>query len=81
MKDVSDKAGKLFCADLKSIYHAPNEDKALEALPRVAGKWNGKYPGSGSRAGMRFYLSGSFLRLSGRSSMRPMRSELLQKNA
>lgn len=46
MKYVSDKDRKPFCADLKIIYHAPTEEKALEALQRVTEKWNGKYPGS-----------------------------------
>ena len=44
MKYVSDKDRKPFCADLKTIYHAPTEEKALEALQRVTEKWNGKYP-------------------------------------
>ena len=46
MKYVSDKDRKPFCADLKTIYYAPTEEKALEALQRVTEKWNGKYPGS-----------------------------------
>ena len=32
MKYVSDKDRKPFCADLKTIYHAATEEKALEAL-------------------------------------------------
>ena len=44
MKYVSDKHKKPFCADLKTVYHAPNEDKAFEALERVTEKWNEKYP-------------------------------------
>ena len=35
MKYVSDKDRKPFCADLKTIYQAPTEEKALDALERV----------------------------------------------
>lgn len=34
MKYVADKDRKPFCADLKTIYQAPTEEKALEALER-----------------------------------------------
>lgn len=43
MKYVSDKDRKPFCVDLKTIYQAPREEKALE---RVTEKWSGKYPNS-----------------------------------
>ena len=46
MKYVSDKDKKLFCADLKTIYQAPTEEKALDALERVTEKWGEKYPNS-----------------------------------
>lgn len=46
MKYVSDKDRKPFCADLKTIYQAPTEEKALEALERVTEKWEGRYPNS-----------------------------------
>ena len=46
MKYVSDKDRKPFCADLKTIYQAPTEEKALEAMERVTEKWSGKYPNS-----------------------------------
>lgn len=46
MKYVSDKDRKTFSADLKTIYHAPTEEKALEALDRVTEKWSEKYPNS-----------------------------------
>lgn len=46
MKYVSDKDRKSFCADLKTIYQAPTEEKALDALERVTEKWSGKYPNS-----------------------------------
>ena len=46
MKYVSDKDRKPFCADLKTIYQAPTEEKALEALENVTEKWSEKYPNS-----------------------------------
>ena len=46
MKYVSDKDRKPFCADLKTIYQAPTEEKALGALERVTEKWSEKYPNS-----------------------------------
>lgn len=46
MKYVADKDRKAFCADLKTIYQAPAEEKALTALERVTEKWNEKYPNS-----------------------------------
>ena len=49
LKYVSDKDKKAFAADLKTIYHAPDEKKALEALNRVTEKWSVKYPNSMKR--------------------------------
>lgn len=46
MKYVSDKDRKPFCADIKTIYQAPTEEKALDALERITEKWSGKYPNS-----------------------------------
>ena len=46
MKYVADKDRKPFCADLKTIYQAPTEEKALDALERVTDKWSVKYPNS-----------------------------------
>lgn len=46
MKYVSDKDRKPFCADLKTIYQAATEEKALAALERVTEKWSEKYPNS-----------------------------------
>lgn len=46
MKYVSDKDGKPFCADLKTIYQAATEGKTLAALEQVTEKWSQKYPGS-----------------------------------
>ena len=46
MKYVSDKDRKPFCAELKTIYQAPTEEKALEAMERVTEKWSWKYPNS-----------------------------------
>lgn len=44
MKYVADKDRKPFAADLKTIYPAPTEEKALESLERVTEKWSPKYP-------------------------------------
>ena len=46
VKYVSEKDKKSFCADLKTIYHAPTEETALEALEKVSEKWTPKYPNS-----------------------------------
>ena len=46
MKYVSDKDRKSLSADLKTIYQAPTEEKALEALECVTEKWSEKYPNS-----------------------------------
>ena len=46
MKYVADKDRKTFAADLKTIYQAPTEEKALEALEHVTEKWTPKYPNS-----------------------------------
>lgn len=46
VKYVSDKDRKPFCADLKTIYQAPTEEKALDALEHVTEKWSEKYPNS-----------------------------------
>lgn len=43
MKYVADKDRKPFCAELRIIYKAPTEEKALDALERVTKKWSGKY--------------------------------------
>ncbi len=49
LKYVPEKDRKAFATDLKTIYHASDEKKALEALERVAGKWTSKYPNSMKR--------------------------------
>ena len=46
LKYVADKDRKPFAADLKTIYHAVTEEKALEALEHVTEKWSEKYPNS-----------------------------------
>lgn len=46
LKYVADKDMKPFATDLKSIYQATNEEKALAALEKVALKWSEKYPNS-----------------------------------
>lgn len=49
LKYVPDKDRKAFATDLKTIYHAPTEEKAREALDSVAEKWTSKYPNSMKR--------------------------------
>ena len=44
LKYVGEKNKKEFANDLKTIYHAPSEDAALEALDRVTEKWEDNYP-------------------------------------
>lgn len=49
LKFVPDKDRKAFAADLKTIYHASDEEKAREALDYVTEKWTPKYPNSMKR--------------------------------
>lgn len=49
LKYVPDKDRKAFATDLKTIYQAPNEKKALVALEHVTEKWTAKYPNSMKR--------------------------------
>ena len=44
LKYVADKDRKAFAADLKTIYHAPNEEQGFQNMQVVAEKWNPKYP-------------------------------------
>ena len=49
LKYVPDKDRKAFATDLKAIYQATDEKKALAALERVTEKWTPKYPNSMKR--------------------------------
>ena len=49
LKYVPDKDRKAFATDLKTIYQAADEKKALSALDRVTEKWTPKYPNSMKR--------------------------------
>ena len=49
LKYVPDKERKAFASDLKTIYHASDEEKARLALDRVTEKWTAKYPNSMKR--------------------------------
>lgn len=49
LKYVPDKDRKSFATDLKTIYHAVNEEQARQALDRVDAKWSPKYPNSMKR--------------------------------
>lgn len=44
LKYVADKDKKEFAADLKTIYHAPSEEKGFERMEAVTEKWEDKYP-------------------------------------
>ena len=46
LKYVADKERKQFAADLKTIYHAATEEKAIAALEQVSEKWIEKHPNS-----------------------------------
>ena len=49
LKFVPYKDKKDFALDLRSIYHAPTEEKALQALEKVTEKWEGLYPNTMKR--------------------------------
>ena len=49
LKYVLDKDRKAFASDLKTIYHASDEEKARLALDRVTEKWTAKYQNSMKR--------------------------------
>ena len=49
LKYVPDKDRKAFASDLKTIYHASDEEKARLALERVTEKWTAKYQNSMKR--------------------------------
>lgn len=49
LKYVPNKDRKAFATDLKTIYQAPDEKKALVALEHVTEKWTPKYPNAMKR--------------------------------
>ena len=49
LKYVADKDKKAFANDLKTIYHAPDEQSGHARLEAVAEVWNQKYPGCMNR--------------------------------
>ena len=49
LKYVPDKDRKAFAADLKTVYQAADEKRALAALDRMTKKWTPKYPNSMKR--------------------------------
>ena len=49
LKYVADKDKKAFANDLKTIYHAPDEQTGHARMQEVAKKWNQKYPGAMKR--------------------------------
>ena len=44
LKHVAEKDKKAFANDLKSIYHAPNEEAGYETMLKVTEKWHDRYP-------------------------------------
>lgn len=44
LKYVADKDKKEFATDLKTIYHAPNEELGHERMERITNKWQDRYP-------------------------------------
>ena len=44
LKYVAEKDKKAFANDLKSIYHAPNEESGYERMQAVTKKWRDRYP-------------------------------------
>ena len=49
LKYVADKDKKAFANDLKTIYHAPDEQTALARLDEARATWEAKYPGGMNR--------------------------------
>ena len=49
LKYVADKDRKEFANDLKTIYHAPDEEQGYRNMQVVAEKWDKKYPRSMDR--------------------------------
>ena len=49
LKYVAEKDKKAFANDLKSIYHAPNEESGYERMQAVAKKWHDRYPNAMKR--------------------------------
>lgn len=46
---MGEKDKKAFANDLKSIYHAPNEEAGYEKMLAVTEKWKDRYPGAMKR--------------------------------
>ena len=49
LKYAADKDKRAFANDLKSIYHAPNEEIGYERMHAVTEKWQEKYPNAMKR--------------------------------
>ena len=49
LKYVADKDKKSFANDLKTVYHAPDEQTALRRLDEVRASWDARYPGCMNR--------------------------------
>ena len=51
LRYVAEKDKKAFANDLKSIYHAPNEESGYERMHAVTEKWQDRYPNAMKRWG------------------------------
>ena len=49
LKHVAEKDKKAFANDLKSIYHAPNEESGNETMLKITEKWRDRYPNAMKR--------------------------------
>ena len=49
LRYVAEKDKKAFANDLKSIYHAPNEESGYERMQAVTEKWQDRYPNAMKR--------------------------------
>ena len=49
LKYVAEKDKKAFANDLKSIYHAPNEESGYNRMQAVTKKWHDRYPNAMKR--------------------------------
>ncbi len=56
MKHVSDKYKKEFAKDLKSIYHASNEDQVHSIMLEVSEKWQNHYPNAMKSWSVNWYV-------------------------
>ena len=56
LRYVSEKDRKAFASDLKTIYHAPDEEQGHARMLEVSRVWEKKYPGSMRRGSVQSFL-------------------------